>query len=274
MIGYIRKDNNCNILDKLLCKTIKSSYENGIEYKSVKFNKKLLKILMKDNIKTVVIAKKDKAEKEFINMLYANNINILNGRNLFKHLLPEIIEYLSDKVEITKEVMEITILVNDFSKINLFYINEILSRVKNVNIVTNNISKFKKWSNDMYNKQAIVIPIMNNKNKSLKNKNYIINIDFPEEQLNKYKINRKAIIINIEENININIKGFEGINANSYIIKQVDALQEFNYNEIYESYIINNQINEIRRKIENDKVKIIYLIGKNGIIDNSEYKNL
>ena len=126
----------------------------------------------------------------------------------------------------------------------------------------------------MYNKQAIVIPIMNNKNKSLKNKNYIINIDFPEEQLNKYKINRKAIIINIEENININIKGFEGINANSYIIKQVDALQEFNYNEIYESYIINNQINEIRRKIENDKVKIIYLIGKNGIIDNSEYKNL
>ena len=113
-----------------------------------------------------------------------------------------------------------------------------------------------------------------NKNKSLKNKNYIINIDFPEEQLNKYKINRKAIIINIEENININIKGFEGINANSYIIKQVDALQEFNYNEIYESYIINNQINEIRRKIENDKVKIIYLIGKNGIIDNSEYKNL
>ena len=64
MIGYIKKDNNCNILDKLLCKTIKSSYENGIEYKSVKFNKKLLKILMKDNIKTVVIAKKDKAEPE------------------------------------------------------------------------------------------------------------------------------------------------------------------------------------------------------------------
>ena len=70
------------------------------------------------------------------------------------------------------------------------------------------------------------------------------------------------------------MKGFEGINANSYIIKQVDVLQEFNYNEIYESYIINNQINEIRRKIENDRVKITYLIGKNGIIDNSEYKNL
>lgn len=274
MIGYIKKDNNFNIIDKLLCKIIKREFENGIEYKSAKFNKKLLKILMKDNIKNVVIAKKDKAEKEFINMIYANNINILNGRVLFKHLLPEIIEYLSDKLEINKEKMEVTLMINDFSKTNLFYVNEILKKIKNVNIVTNSINKFKKWSNELYNKQAIVIPIMNNKNKSLKNKNYIINIDFTEEQLNKFKINRKAIIINIEENINLNNKGFEGININSYIIKQVDTLQEFNYNEMYESYIINNSINEIRRKIENDKVKIIYLIGKNGIIDDSEYKNL
>lgn len=272
MIGYIKKEEECGLFDKIFNKIKKEDFENGIKYTSAKLNSKLLKTLLKDNIKIVVIAKKDKTEDEFINALYANNIDVLNGKFLFKNLLPEIVEYLSNKVETNKEKLEITILINDFTKVNIFYINEILKRAKGINIVTNNISKFKRWSNELYNNEGIVIPVMNNKMKSLKNKRYIINIDFSEEQLNKYKINRRAILINIEENVNINSKSFEGININNFIIKQVDELNEFNYNELYESFIINKSINEIRRKIENDKVKVMYLQGKNGIINENEYK--
>lgn len=272
MIGYIKKEEECRFFNKIFNTIKKEDFENGIKYSSVRFNSKLLKTLLKDNIKIVAIAKKDKTEEEFINTLYANNIDVLNGKFLFKNLLPEIVEYLYNKVETNKEKLEFTILINDFTKVNLFYIYDILKRAKGINIVTNNISKFKKWSNELYDNEGIVVPVMNNKMKSLKNKRYIINIDFTEEQLNKYKINRRAILINIEENININSKSFEGINVNNFIIKKVDELNEFNYNEVYESFIINKSINEIRRKIENDKVKIMYLQGKNGIINENEYK--
>lgn len=57
-------------------------------------------------------------------------MNILNGRLLFKHLIAEIIEYLSKILETNKEDIEVTILVNDYSQINLYYINELISNIK------------------------------------------------------------------------------------------------------------------------------------------------
>lgn len=113
---------------------------------------------------------------------------------------------------------------------------------------------------------------MNNKNKSLINKKIIINIDFTEEQLKKYKINRKAILINIENDVtNIN-KSFAGINISNYEINMESTDSEFEKNEIYESYIIGKKIKDIRRKLLDDGIKISNFIGKRGIIDINEYK--
>ena len=83
MIGYIKKEEDSRFFDKIFNKIKKEDFENGIKYSCARFNTKLLKTLLKDNIKVVVIAKKDKTEEEFINTLYANNINILNGKFLF-----------------------------------------------------------------------------------------------------------------------------------------------------------------------------------------------
>ncbi len=163
-------------------------------------------------------------------------MNILNGRILFKHLIPEIIEYLSKILETNKEDIEVTILVNDYSQINLYYINELISNIKRIYIITNNIRKFKVFADKLYKEEAITVPVMNNKNKSLINKKIIINIDFTEEQLKKYRINRKAILINIENDIaNIN-KSFAGINISNYEINMESTDSEFEKNEIYESY--------------------------------------
>ena len=192
-------------------------------------------------------------------------MNILNGRILFKHLIPEIIEYLSKILETNKEDIEVTILVNDYSQINLYYINELISNIKRINIITNNIRKFKVFADRLYEEEAITVPVMNNRNKSLINKKIIINIDFTEEQLKKYKINRKAILININ-------KSFAGINISNYEINTKNTDDEFEKNEIYESYIIGKQIKDIRRKILDDGVKISNFIGKRGIIDINEYK--
>ena len=175
-------------------------------------------------------------------------------------------------METNKEDIEVTILVNDYSQINLYYINELISNIKRINIITNNIRKFKAFADRLYEEEAITVPVMNNKNKSLINKKIIINIDFTEEQLKKYKINRKAILINIENDVtNIN-KSFAGINISNYEINMESTDSEFEKNEIYESYIIGKKIKDIRRKLLDDGIKISNFIGKRGIIDINEYK--
>lgn len=271
MVGYIISKNEKNFLRRLINKIEIERYENGIKYSIPKMNAKLLKQLEKDNIKNVVVAKKDKDNIEFIKNLYLKNINILNGKILFKHLMPEIIEYLLMVLEINKKDIEISILVDEYSNINLYYIMELISIYKRINIITNNLKKFKNFSDKLYKEDAILIPIMNNKNKSLSNKNIILNIDFSEEQLKKYKINRKAIIVNIENTINSISKTFTGININNYEIN-IKNNEDFEIKEIYESYILGKNIKEIREKIIKDNIKISNLIGKNGIIDISEYK--
>ena len=272
MIGYVISKQEKNFFKKIFNKLDIAEYENGKKYIIPKLNQKVIEKLKKDNIKNIVIAKKDKHNIEFINNIYSSNMNILNGRILFKHLIAEIIEYLSKILETNKEDIEVTILVNDYSQINLYYINELISNIKRINIITNNISKFKVFADRLYEEEAITVPVMNNRNKSLINKKIIINIDFTEEQLKKYKINRKAILINIENDItNIN-KSFAGINISNYEINTKNTDDEFEKNEIYESYIIGKQIKDIRRKILDDGVKISNFIGKRGIIDINEYK--
>lgn len=272
MIGYVISKQEKNFFKKIFNKLDVEEYENGKKYIIPKLNEKVIEKLKKDNIKNVVIAKKDKHNIEFINNIYSSNMNILNGRLLFKNLIPEIIEYLSKILETNKEDIEVTILVNDYSQINLYYINELISNIKRIYIITNNIRKFKVFADKLYKEEAITVPVMNNKNKSLINKKIIINIDFTEEQLKKYRINRKAILINIENDIaNIN-KSFAGINISNYEINTKNTDDEFEKNEIYESYIIGKQIKDIRRKILDDGVKISNFIGKRGIIDINEYK--
>lgn len=272
MVGYIKTRQEKNIIKKILNKIEIEEYENGNKYTIPKFNKKLLEKLKEDNIKNIVVAKKDKENIEFLNNIYSNNMNIIDGRILFKHLIPEIIEYISNVCKINKNDMQITILANDYSQINIFYINELITEVKSVNIVTNNINRFKQFADRLYNKEAIVVPIMNNKNKSLLNKKIILNIDFSEEQLKKYKMNRKAIIINIENNIEKVNRTFTGVNINNYKFISNKEESEFEENEIYESYIIMNKIQDIRKIIIKENLQIKSFIGNRGEIDISEYE--
>lgn len=272
MVGYIKTRQEKNIIKKILNKIEIEEYENGNKYTIPKFNKKLLEKLKEDNIKNIVVAKKDKENIEFLNNIYSNNMNIIDGRILFKHLIPEIIEYISNVCKINKNDMQITILANDYSQINIFYINELITEVKSVNIVTNNINRFKQFADRLYNKEAIVVPIMNNKNKSLLNKKIILNIDFSEEQFKKYKMNRKAIIINIENNIEKVNRTFTGVNINNYKLISKKEESEFEENEIYESYIIMNKIQDIRKIIIKENLQIKSFIGNRGEIDISEYE--
>ena len=122
-----------------------------------------------------------------------------------------------------------------------------------------------------------MLNISNNRKKSLLKSQIIINMDFPEELINKYKIFDNAIIININDKINLQSKRFNGINVNYYKINLPEEykLDKFMDEIVYESLIYTkNNYKEISKKIMQDNIKIIGLIGNKGIINKNEIKQI
>ena len=128
-----------------------------------------------------------------------------------------------------------------------------------------------------------MVTVSNNKRKSLLKAKIILNIDFPEDVLNKYSINKKAVLVNIEDKININTKSFNGININYYSISENENVMKkfksnniytgFDKNILYESLIYDKvMFHIIKDKINNDNVVIKGLIGNNGIINEKEFE--
>ena len=243
--------------------------EELTEKKAKKLAEKTKKIIDKVSSKNIVISKTIKKQKQYINYLQSENINIIEGKKLFQILVVPILDYIVKKKKLKKEDTYVSILTNETSEVILENIKRIIRQYKKVNIVTNHIEKFKKIEEQILNQEGIMINVGNNKRKSLSKSKIIINVDFPTELINKYQINEDAIIINLRGNVKINKKRFNGLNINDYEIKSKNY-EEFDYEkenlyykkDIYESQLYLNQpLEYIERKIAKDKVKILYLEG-------------
>ena len=233
--------------------------------------KKVKKILKKTNCRTIILSKYLKKQENFVDLINMYKINVIDGRWLFLVLLDKILDYIIAKRKLEKKQINVSIMVKqntcDYVIENIKKISKIY---KSINIVTPNIEKFKKLEEEIFEENGVIITISNNKRKSLKRADIIINIDFSEEELNKYNIPDEAIIVNIDGNIEINKKRFNGLNINDYEIS-FEKFDEFDYEkdklywkkDLYEASIYKKQPYQyIERKINKDKVKIVELIGK------------
>lgn len=84
-------------------------------------------------------------------------------------------------------------------------------------------------------------------------------------------------MVNVNQAIKIKKKSFSGININGYNINVPDTYKRdgFNDNEMYESFLLcKTQFQNVINKIKEDKIKIISLVGNNGIINEKEYTAL
>ena len=245
--------------------------------KIIKIAKRINKKLYDNNIENVVLSNYLEGNEILKQKLYCQNINILDGRYLFYLLIPEIIEYILKRQKVKLQNGEVTLLINDFTQNNAKIITYIAQNVKRVNIVTNHSNKFKKIEDYLYNELGVILNITNNKSKSLSNANLIINIDFPEEIINKYEINNNAIIVNIFNEIKIRAKKFNGININYYkaCIPKEYQIDGFQNNLVYESSIYKYSYENARKDIIANKIRIKKLVGINGDISENEFcKNL
>lgn len=199
-------DKNKNKLDK--DKLEKSSISKIDKNDNIKKAKKTKKFLDKTKTKKIVLSKKIKENEIYVNMLYSYGYEIVDGRWLFEALSYKVLDYIVNSKDLKKEEIEVSILVNNLTEYTLANIKKIAQEYKLLNIVTNHMEKFKKIEEKIYNENGLMITVTNNKKKSLKKSQIILNIDFPKELLNEYFIYEDAIIVNICGNMKITKKRF------------------------------------------------------------------
>jgi len=261
-----------NIEDKIIINVPinKKSRKRKVE----KVFEKLSKYLYNNNIKDIVIENELMQNETAKNTLYSNNINIIDGTKLSKQLTYSVVKKIYEYKGKNIETGEITILANDNNEITIQTIKQIAQNVKRLNIISNNIKKFRKLVDYLYKELGILIKLSNNAKTNLKNTDIIVNMDFPEEQLNKLDIPNNEIIVNVPKNINIKSKKFAGINIKNWEIEVPNTytMEKFDSNIIYEASLYKKPISKIAEQIQNDNVQIKNLIGVNGIINPKEFK--
>ena len=247
ILNYISKQENKIIIYSDLSKT-------KLKNKSI-IVKKIKKNITKEKIDKIMLSREVKQDREFINLLYSNNIDITNDRWLFKIMTDKVIYKI---IPLKRRVeSEIWITVNDMDNIIQNIIYKFAKEFKRVNIITNHIRKFRKIEERLYEEDGIMITVTNNRRKSLLKANLILNIDFPKEILNQFAIYDQAIIINLEGNMAIKKKRFCGKVINDIEIKlyEDDEVQEFIENNNLQNYDIKDVcdiLDVIPKKIDFD----------------------
>lgn len=247
-------------------------YLNLEKEKSIK---KLVNKLLKNEVTNVVLSKELLQNQNLINALNANDINIFDGRWLEKYLSIQILDFIVQQKNINKQETEIGITLNHITDFSIETIKILAKQYKKVKVVTNHIEKLRKIEKEIYEEEGILIVVSNNQKKSLLKAQIILNIDFSKNVLNKYKIKENAIIVNLEGNMKIEEKRFNGINVNDYEIEVVreeiiwrENMKKFRTKDLLESVLyMKDSFNNICNKITKNKVSISELYGVNGKIE-------
>lgn len=244
--------------------------------------KYLLRKIQKDD--NIYVLSNELNSKQVKKVIDEYNIEYITERKIKRILVMHILKYICDIQKRELNNLELTILVNNTSELNMYIIKEFAKSVRTLKIVSLNIYKFKKMEEELYNEHGIAIQFSNSYKKSLEKSKLIINLDFSEIEINEYEIFDNAIIINcVENNIKVKSKIFNGIIVNSCNIGlRKEIFHKFKSANIYENYnklilyasVIENEsdFTKINERLENDQMNIINLIGNNGEINKKEFK--
>lgn len=274
---YIEKNDKPNWLEKtfniikIQRNTITLPINETTNEKQIeKIAKKTQKISKQiSSSKKIILSKKMKKEEKYINYLNTYGFEIANGRWLFEVLLTDIVDYAVENQKMEK--VNISILINDLTDIELENIKILAKKYNTINIVTNHIEKFKNLEKKL-GEQGIIITITNNKKKSLMKSQIIVNVDFPKELINKYRINENAVVINVKKSLKIVQKRFNGLTVNDYEIDFKNDIcdekffsESYDLKDLYEAGMYKkSSFADLRKKIKNDKVCIKKLLLNNG----------
>ena len=295
VIGYVRKDGRKyektkesfgKIFRKIFCK-VKIEYIREDVLFLIPNYKKYGKIMLKKISRQI---KKYAKQNEIKELIFEENLDFIKekfneyyiskGKMIMKNNVLNIFQYIFRINKSNINLENAYILVNEYNKQNTYIINELVENFKTVNIITENIRKYRKLENYWY-EEGVLITVSNNKRKSLKNAKYIVNIDFDKNKIMMYNINLSSIIINVSDEDIVLKSNFNGVLINN-IELQIDKNKEDFVNEFYGNInkkifleaIIKKNIKKLEyiKKINQEYgVKIEELTGVRGKLENNEF---
>lgn len=254
--------------------------------------KRLVKYIRKLKIEAIVFSKELEGEfkEEICDLLFVEEqddkikIKMINGKKLMEYMQFDILKYILDKQTCDMKQTDVYLIFKKEENLDLNFLKKFIENFRMTNIVTNDMQRLKNVQENLLENEGILIAVSNNKKKALKRAKYIINVNLNKEELEKYNINREAIIINAKENVKYDAPCFAGINVNYFNIQLPDEYMEtfdelhgdFDLVKLYESILLSDnfhkrKIEDIEERIDRDEVKVEKLIGNNGIIEEKEF---
>lgn len=290
MVGYIKRE-YVNVKWKNLIGMITvERFEQGYIFKLPDMTtekqfargmNRLIKLIQKLQVEIVVFAKNLKKEEDLFK-LKATQIGIIKGKKIMESMKLDIMEYIFRVQNRNMKQDDIYLLINKEPTLDLNFIGQMIENFKTVNIVTNDIERFKSIQQNLYDNEDILISVSNNKKKALKKAKYILNVNLNKKELEKYKINRHAILIHLREVIKYGDNTFDGINVNGIKVHVPDEIlekyevvtreSEFDNLQLYESFLCPklDRVSMIEKQVKQDEIRIESLIGNNGKINPEE----
>lgn len=221
--------------------------------------KQLKKIEKRIRNKNVVLSKEIKEEfhkldeKQQSKLIYLKQLITFFeiNKTIYTDYIEDIIKKVIEKEGSVPEEQTIYFLGKEANSKLKNIINNLKEKYKTINIVTSKIAEFSKLEDED-------VIILNNKRKSLKRAKFVVNMDFNEEDLQAFSLNRKAIILNVsKENIK-DLPGFDGIIINNIILTDKNKFL------LQDMYAVDKNYGEkVKKAIEQNE---FYFVGNNGQI--------
>lgn len=259
---------NC-IIEKTIDENKKIYLIPNIEKEKIyrKIKRKLEKEKTKTQKVQVVLSNKIKKYKN-----YFEDYTIVEGRNVYLDFLENILNKVLEENPIA--LQDIYVLTNQYCKKSVSIIKKLAFKVKTINIITNQVQKYKSLE-EIMQEQGIIICVANNKKKSLKKAKIIINLDFKNEEIKQYTIFRNAIFINATKEKITNLRGFDGIIIQDIEIElEEEQKQWIKENCLDKSFKIIELYETLEEKNKKKNIIISNLYGNNGKIDEKELRNI
>ena len=265
-----------NLFNIITIKKEKNIVVGILPIKEDKLNRKTEKIIKKYYKKLreyKLVLSKELMRRDILKIFEKYGLDCYKGLEIKKYLLFNILEYINLIQKKQLHEREVTVLINNNSEFNKKMLFELAKHTRFLKIVTKKIYKFRNIEEQLYSEYGIAVQLSNSYRKSLLKSEIIINIDFYETDINEYNINSNAIIINLNRNIKIASKLFNGIIINSINLKLKKEIKMGfeNISNEFDELILAESIME---KLDIKRIKIDSLIGNSGIISKTEIKNL
>lgn len=200
----------------------------------------------------------------------------LKGKYLIKNMIPEIVDMCYKLLKPT--IDEVYVCTNIFNQENVSIIEDLIGKVKVVNVVTNNQNYYRLERR--LEQKDIFITVSSNRRKSLKNAYITVNLDF--NNFEEYNINRNMLIIDTTGEATVP-KSFNGIIVRKItintkkVLRVLSEFKNFDRNSLIEAEIIKmDGYSKVRNYIKMAKIYIqdMYNIRKIDYSDFNRLKNI